>query len=112
MLELKNVQIQYDQPVVFVENMEFRSGLITTLFGESGSGKTSLLHVLAGKYRIEKRHYFLNNQEVEDINEFARVHISIVQQTPIFLENMTLKKQLQMQLDLVGSSKKVESQLL
>ena len=108
MLELKNIQIQYDQPVVYIEDMKLRSGLITTLFGESGSGKTSLLHVLAGKYRIGKGHYFLNNQEVEDISEFSRVHISIVQQTPIFLENMTLKKQLQMQLDLVGSSKNVE----
>lgn len=108
MLELKNIQIQYDQPVVFVENMKFSNGLITTLFGESGSGKTSLLHVLAGKYKIGKGCYFLNNQEVEDINEFARVHISMIQQTPIFLNNMTLKKQLQMQLDLVGSSKKAE----
>ena len=94
MLELKNIQIQYDQPVVYIEDMKLRSGLITTLFGESGSGKTSLLHVLAGKYRIEKGHYLFNNQEVKDISEFSRAHISIVQQTPIFLENMTLKKQL------------------
>ncbi len=108
MLELKNIQIQYDQPVVYIEDMKLRSGLITTLFGESGSGKTSLLHVLEGKYKIKQGHYLFNNQEVKDISEFSRVHISIVQQTPIFLENMTLKKQLQMQLDLVGSSKKVE----
>lgn len=48
MLELKNVSIAYEEPLLTDINLQFKAGEITVVSGASGSGKSSFLKVLNG----------------------------------------------------------------
>lgn len=108
MIELKNIQITYDSLIVSIDHLKFESGHIYGIFGESGSGKTSILNVLFGNYVINSGEYLLNNECLRDVKSFAKKHISYILQNPIFLDDLTCWENIELQLSLTNANLKVE----
>ncbi len=108
MIELKNIQITYDSLIVSIDYLKFELGNIYGIFGESGSGKTSILNVLFGNYVINNGEYLFNNESLRDVKSFAKKHISYILQTPIFLDDLTCWENIELQLSLTNANLRVE----
>jgi putative ABC transport system ATP-binding protein len=61
--------------VVDVESFSLNEGGFCGMRGESGSGKTTFLHLLAGILRPDEGSVILNGTEVSKLNESARDHL-------------------------------------
>ena len=61
--------------VVDVENFSLSAGDLFGMRGESGSGKTTFLHLLAGILRPDEGSIILDGTEVSKLNEAARDHL-------------------------------------
>ena len=63
MLELKNINIKYGKKEC-IKNGNFKAspGMITGLYGESGTGKSSLLYAL-GMLSDQRYEYYYNNEK-------------------------------------------------
>lgn len=124
MLKVKNISIQYYQPVLNIEELQFSIGL-HIIEGESGSGKSSLLRCLA---LCEKtcQEYIWNQKTVQNIHNFKKEHIGFLNQHPIFIDALTINDHIQLmnkvyryqnvdnyvqKLELTGLLKKYPSQL-
>lgn len=73
-LELKNVKKSYgydDNKVVAVNNvsLSIEEGSFVAIVGKSGSGKSSLLHVMGGLTRPQKGVVLLEGQSLYDMND-------------------------------------------
>ena len=58
--------------VVHVKNFSLEAGDLCAMRGESGSGKTTFLHLLAGILRPDEGSIFLGEEEISALNESAR----------------------------------------
>lgn len=108
MIELKNCKIEYDFPIVTIEHMCFLEKTLTGIFGESGTGKTSILNLLYGNYPLKDGKYLLNNQPIENIRNFSREHISYIIQQPQFLDDLTCYKNIEIQLNIADCNLSVD----
>jgi len=77
-LEVKHLRKSFPSPdgsessVVDVEGFSLESGAHCAMQGESGSGKTTFLHLLAGILKPDEGSIILDGQEVSQLNESAR----------------------------------------
>lgn len=74
-IEIKNLSYWYNyqkKPVLDNINMTIKSGEKIGIIGEVGSGKTTLINILAGFYEIPNNMIYINN---EDINIYNRKNI-------------------------------------
>ena len=62
-------------PVVDVESFSLNAGGLCAMRGESGSGKTTFLHLLAGILRPDEGSIILDGTEVSHLGESARDHL-------------------------------------
>ena len=124
MLKVKNISIQYYQPVLNIEELQFSIGL-HIIEGESGSGKSSLLRCLALCEKTCQK-YIWNQKTVQNIHNFKKEHIGFLNQHPIFIDALTINDHIQLMnkvyryqnvdnyvqnLELTGLLKKYPSQL-
>ena len=84
MIELKNINIQYDNMLLQQDYMCFYPNQITLSEGESGCGKTSLLYRLAlmtldCDIYIDQQH--INELHVNELTQIRKDQISFVLQT-------------------------------
>ncbi|MEI9920600.1 MAG: ATP-binding cassette domain-containing protein [Bacteroidota bacterium] len=84
MISVKNLSYQYPEgePIAF-ENFEITRGEHCLLLGESGCGKTTLLHLLGGLLRGAKGNIAINNVELSSLSEpalddFRKKHLGFV----------------------------------
>ena len=75
-------------------NLKIRQGALIALLGPSGSGKSSLLHLLALLDEPSKGKILINNQEIKNLNdsqkdEIRRKNISIIFQDNNLLNDFT-----------------------
>ena len=77
-LEVKHLRKSFPSPegdeslVVNLENFSLKSGALCGMKGESGSGKTTFLHLLAGILKPDEGSIILHGQEISRLNESAR----------------------------------------
>ena len=66
-IRFENITKQFGKKVVANKDISFsiEKGLIYSLLGENGSGKTSLMNVLVGIYKQDTGKIFINGEEVE-----------------------------------------------
>jgi len=87
MISFHNVLHHYGQrPVLRIESVDIPSGCHVGIHGESGSGKTSLLHLVSGLLTPSSGSVLVHGQAVSDMGEAARdrfrsSHIGYVFQT-------------------------------
>lgn len=101
MIELKNINIKYkDRTVILNSNLCIQSGKLCLLQGESGSGKSSILEVLALNNKRQEIDYYFNQKEIWNLKESElddlKLHeISYVSQNCELLGNASVKEQLE-----------------
>jgi lipoprotein-releasing system ATP-binding protein len=92
-------------------NLKVRQGALIALTGPSGSGKSSLLHLLALLDEPSNGKILINNQEIKNLNdsqkdEIRRKNISIIFQDNNLLTDFTALENVMMPLLIKGENKK------
>lgn len=95
------------QPVLQNLNLEIEQGEILMLLGPSGSGKSSLLNLLAGVDQPDSGQISILNQNITALNEagrtrFRREHIGVVYQFFNLIPTLTVMENILLPLSLNG----------
>ncbi len=100
-ITFKDVSFQYDDassPVLHDINMHIPRGSTIAIIGPTGSGKSSLVHLLTGLYDYTSGSILLDQYELREIQkEYLRKEVGIVLQEPFLFsksiyENVSLSK--------------------
>ncbi len=83
------------------------------LLGQSGCGKTTLLHLLGGLLKIQKGNVLIDNQSLADMNSsqldaFRGQNIGIIFQKPHFVKSLTVLENLKLTQSLSGDEVDVD----
>ena len=83
------------------------------ILGQSGCGKTTLLHLLSGLLQPNSGNVDVENENISKmsgarLDNFRGANIGIVFQTPHFIEALTVKENLTLTQTLAGKSKNVD----
>ena len=115
-LEINNLKKSFDHTngrITLFEslNIRFKEGELVALVGPSGSGKSSLLHLLALLDNPSKGKIILNNKEIINLtdnekDELRRKNISIIFQDNNLLSDFTAIENVMMPLLIRGENEK------
>lgn len=96
MLKTKNLTFQYKngQPFRFPD-VTVATGEDLLILGESGCGKTTLLHLLAGLLKPQSGEIWIDNTNIANLSptkmdNFRGQHIGLVYQKSYFIESLTV----------------------
>ena len=115
MLEVENLSYWYQNRDDFLfenENLQFEKGKVYAILGQSGSGKTTFLSLLAGLDSPKEGKIKLNGKTIEKIGltNFRKSKVSTIFQAYNLLPYMTARQNVQTALEISGknSAKKIE----
>ncbi|WP_126428397.1 ABC transporter ATP-binding protein [Brevibacillus marinus] len=102
-------------PVLFDISLHIKAGEFVALCGSSGSGKTSLLNLLAGLTKPEQGKIWVSGQEISSLNEnklcvFRRNYLGFVFQSFNLLPNLTALENVELPLVFAGEKKRIRRQ--
>lgn len=92
-------------------NIEVREQEIYGILGSNGAGKTTLLKLLAGFIKPTEGKAVINNLEVEPNKEVIQKEIGSLIETPIFYEELSARKNLEIHLKYMNVTGDVEEAL-
>ncbi|MCD7840731.1 MAG: ABC transporter ATP-binding protein [Erysipelotrichaceae bacterium] len=115
MLELKNIHIHYDHKECITDgDFIAYSYQITSIIGESGTGKSSLLYLI-GMLSNQSCNYYYNDELLEyddkQKREFRYQNISFISQNNQLINNISVEKNIQFYLQQSSSSFTVDELL-
>lgn len=93
-IEFKNVKFQYSESAPILKNISFKvnTGKKIAIVGDSGGGKSTIIHILCGFYQVVSGEYRLFGRNLSEWNiEFAREKIALVSQN-VFLFPTTIEE--------------------
>ncbi len=102
MVITKEVEFNYDNQIFFnFQNINLKSTENLLIIGNSGVGKTTLMHLLAGLLKSNSGSIKLFDKELSQLSShqldsFRKNNIGIVFQRPHFVNSLTLKENLQL----------------
>ena len=102
MIITKEVEFNYDNQIFFnFQNIDLKSTENLLIIGNSGVGKTTLMHLLAGLLKSNSGSIKLFDKELSQLSShqldsFRKNNIGIVFQRPHFVNSLTLKENLQL----------------
>lgn len=115
MLEVENLSYWYQNRDDFLfenENLQFEKGKVYAILGQSGSGKTTFLSLLAGLDSPKEGKIKLNGKTIEKIGltNFRKSKVSTIFQAYNLLSYMTARQNVQTALEISGknSAKNIE----
>ena len=106
MIELQHIWKQFGSRVIFSDlNLNFQSGMVYALIGDSGCGKTTLLNMLAKLETFDKGEIFYKGNSLTSIKneEFYRNELGYLFQNFGLLESQTIRENLE--LGMIGKKK-------
>ena len=92
-ISIQNLGFSYNEDKEVLKNISFdiNSGEKVAIIGASGSGKTTIAHIISGFYSKSSGDIFYNNISIDNLNrQSLRENIFLVLQMPILFNN-TLK---------------------
>ncbi|MDB0043437.1 ATP-binding cassette domain-containing protein [Flavobacteriaceae bacterium] len=102
MILTKEVEFNYDNQIFFkFQDIDLKSNENLLIIGNSGVGKTTLMHLLAGLLKSNSGSIKLFDQELSQLSShqldrFRKNNIGIVFQRPHFVNALTVKENLQL----------------
>ena len=102
MILTKEVEFNYDNQIFFkFQDIDLKSNENLLIIGNSGVGKTTLMHLLAGLLKSNSGSIKLFDQELSQLSShqldrFRKENIGIVFQRPHFVNSLTVKENLQL----------------
>ena len=102
MILTKEVEFNYDNQIFFkFQDIDLKSNENLLIIGNSGVGKTTLMHLLAGLLKSNSGSTKLFDQELSQLSShqldrFRKNNIGIVFQRPHFVNSLTVKENLQL----------------
>ena len=102
MILTKEVEFNYDNQIFFkFQDIDLKSNENLLIIGNSGVGKTTLMHLLAGLLKSNTGSIKLFDQELSQLSShqldrFRKNNIGIVFQRPHFVNSLTVKENLQL----------------
>ncbi len=100
MIKIKQLSYKYPNgPLIHFPDFEVKGGESLLVLGESGCGKTTLLHLLAGLIRPTTGEIWINDNLISKINnsqmdQFRGEHIGLVFQKNYFIESLSVLENL------------------
>ena len=102
MLKTKELEFNYENQMFFkFQNIDLKSNENLLIIGDSGVGKTTLMHLLAGLLKSNSGSIKLFDKELNlmspsQLDSFRKNNIGIVFQGPHFVNSLTVKENLQL----------------
>ena len=93
-IKFTNVNFSYIKGKKVLENLNFsiNRGEKIALIGKTGSGKTTIINLILGFYKIDSGNIMFDDKNIDDLSlESIRKNISFIQQNPYVFED-TIKK--------------------
>ncbi|SMP66327.1 ABC transporter ATP-binding protein [Anoxynatronum buryatiense] len=112
MLELVNVSKKLDRQSI-IQSVSFRTpkGCFHTILGDSGTGKTTLLKLIAGLEKPEEGHILLEGRDVTAVPAEGR-RIPMIFQQPLLFPHLTVYQNIAFGLETAGWNKgKIRNQV-
>jgi putative bacteriocin ABC transporter len=106
MIELQHIWKQFGSRIIFSDlNLNFQSGIVYALIGDSGCGKTTLLNMLAKLETFDKGEIVYKGKSLASLKneEFYRNELGYLFQNFGLLESQTIRENLE--LGLIGKKK-------
>jgi len=118
LLKLKNVNLKYEtnkKPISVLKgiNLTSKTDETISIVGQSGSGKTSLIMLIAGLEKATSGNIFFKDQDIsklseDEVSEIRRKHIGIIFQSFYLIPNYTAVENVALTLELNKFNKPVE----
>ena len=102
MIITKEIEFNYDNQIFFkFQDIDLKSNENLLIIGNSGVGKTTLMHLLAGLLKSNSGSIKLFDKELSQLSShqldrFRKNNIGIVFQRPHFVNSLTVKENLQL----------------
>ena len=106
MIELQHIWKQFGSRIIFSDlSLNFQSGMVYALIGDSGCGKTTLLNMLAKLETFDKGEIVYKGKSLTSLknNEFYRNELGYLFQNFGLLESQTIRENLE--LGMIGKKK-------
>lgn len=106
MIELQHIWKQFGSRIIFSDlNLNFQSGMVYALIGDSGCGKTTLLNMLAKLETFDKGEIIYKGKSLTSVKneEFYRNELGYLFQNFGLLESQTIRENLE--LGMIGKKK-------
>ena len=115
MIELQHIWKQFGSRIIFSDlNLNFQSGMVYALIGDSGCGKTTLLNMLAKLETFDKGEIVYKEKSLTSLKneEFYRNELGYLFQNFGLLESQTIRENLDLGLIGKKQNKKQEKERL
>mgnify|MGYP003092304582 FL=1 len=106
MIELQHIWKQFGSRIIFSDlSLNFQSGMVYALIGDSGCGKTTLLNMLAKLETFDKGEIIYKGKSLTSVKneEFYRNELGYLFQNFGLLESQTIRENLE--LGMIGKKK-------
>ncbi len=111
LLEIKNIKKSFsNKNVLNGIDLEIESGEISSVFGYSGEGKSTVLKIISGILKQDCGDILLNGKNINNLESYER-HTALVMDEPLLFPNMNVLENISFGLKLSSNKKRCMKRL-